>query len=48
MTFPTPSPADWKALAEKALKDRPIESLIHLDADHLAEHVDCARLLSLA
>ncbi|MFN3931938.1 MAG: methylmalonyl-CoA mutase family protein [Brevundimonas sp.] len=36
MTFPTPSPADWKALAEKALKDRPIESLIHLDADHLA------------
>ncbi|MDY6923244.1 MAG: methylmalonyl-CoA mutase family protein [Pseudomonadota bacterium] len=36
MTFATPSPADWKALAEKALKDRPIESLIHLDADHLA------------
>ena len=36
MTFPTPSPADWKALAEKALKDRPIESLIHLDADQLA------------
>jgi methylmalonyl-CoA mutase len=36
MTFPTPSPADWKVLAEKALKDRPIESLIHLDADHLA------------
>lgn len=36
MIFPTPSPADWKALAEKALKDRPIESLIHLDADHLA------------
>ena len=36
MTFPTPSPTDWKALAEKALKDRPIESLIHLDADHLA------------
>ncbi len=36
MTFPTPSPADWKALAEKALKDRPIESLIHLDPDHLA------------
>ena len=31
MTFPTPSPAD-----EKALKDRPIESLIHLDADQLA------------
>ena len=36
MTFPTPSPADWKALAEKALKDRPLESLIHLDADQLA------------
>lgn len=36
MTFPTPSPADWKALAEKALKDRPIESLVHLDVDQLA------------
>ncbi len=36
MTFPTPSPADWKVLAEKALKDRPIESLVHLDADQLA------------
>ena len=36
MTFPTPSPADWKALAEKALKDRPLESLVHLDADQLA------------
>jgi methylmalonyl-CoA mutase len=36
MTFPTPSPADWKALAEKALKDRPLESLLHLDADQLA------------
>ncbi|GAA0870498.1 methylmalonyl-CoA mutase subunit beta [Brevundimonas basaltis] len=36
MTFPTPSPADWKALAEKGLKDRPIESLVHLDADDLA------------
>jgi len=35
MTFPTPSPADWKALAEKALKDRPLESLLHLDADQL-------------
>jgi len=35
MTFPTPSPADWKALADKALKDRPIESLLHLDADQL-------------
>ncbi|NJC40336.1 methylmalonyl-CoA mutase [Brevundimonas alba] len=36
MTFPTPSPADWKVLAEKALKDRPLESLLHLDADQLA------------
>jgi len=36
MTFPTPSPTEWKALAEKALKDRPLESLVHLDADHLA------------
>jgi len=36
MTFPTPSPADWRALAEKALKDRPLESLVHLDADGLA------------
>ena len=35
MTFPTPSPADWKALAEKALKDKPLESLVHLDADSL-------------
>ena len=34
--FPTPSPADWRALAEKALKDRPLESLVHLDADGLA------------
>ncbi len=36
MTFPTPSPADWRSLAEKALKDRPLESLVHLDADGLA------------
>lgn len=35
MTFPTPSPADWKTLAEKALKDKPLESLVHLDADNL-------------
>ena len=35
MTFPTPTPAAWKALAEKALKDRPLESLLHFDADHL-------------
>lgn len=33
--FPTPSPADWRGLAEKALKDRPLESLVHLDADGL-------------
>lgn len=35
MTFPTPSPAEWKALAEKALKDKPLESLVHLDVDNL-------------
>jgi len=35
MTFPTPSPADWKTLAEKALKDKPLENLVHLDADNL-------------
>lgn len=33
--FPIPSPTDWRAEAEKALKGRPIEGLIHLDADHL-------------
>lgn len=36
MIFPIPSPADWRGLAEKALKDRPLESLVHLDADSLA------------
>ncbi|MBP8072569.1 MAG: methylmalonyl-CoA mutase [Brevundimonas sp.] len=36
MTFPIPSPADWRVLAEKALKDRPLESLVHLDPDGLA------------
>lgn len=35
MTFPTPSPAEWKTLAEKALKDKPLESLVHMDADNL-------------
>jgi methylmalonyl-CoA mutase len=35
MTFPTPTPAAWKALAEKALKDKPLEGLVHLDADQL-------------
>ncbi|WP_269515594.1 methylmalonyl-CoA mutase family protein [Brevundimonas subvibrioides] len=34
-SFPIPSPADWRAEAEKALKGRPIEGLVHLDADHL-------------
>ena len=32
-TFSIPTAADWRVLAEKALKDRPIESLVHLDAD---------------
>ncbi len=36
MTFAIPSPADWRGLAEKALKDRPLESLVHLDPDGLA------------
>lgn len=35
-TFPTPTPDQWRALAEKALKDRPLEGLVHLDADGLA------------
>ena len=34
--FPDPSPADWRGLAEKALKGRPLESLVHLDSDGLA------------
>ena len=33
--FPDPSPADWRGLAEKALKGRPLESLVHLDSDGL-------------
>ena len=33
--FPIPSPADWRVEAEKALKGKPIEGLVHLDADHL-------------
>jgi methylmalonyl-CoA mutase len=36
MTFPIPSPADWRTQAEKALKGRPLEGLVHLDADGLA------------
>jgi len=34
-SFPIPSPADWRVEAEKALKGRPVEGLVHLDADHL-------------
>ena len=34
--FPVPTPAAWRDLAQKALKERPIESLVHLDADGLA------------
>jgi len=33
--FPIPSPADWRAEAEKALKGRPVEGLVHLDVDGL-------------
>jgi methylmalonyl-CoA mutase len=36
MTFPIPSPAARRSLPEKALKGRPLESLVHLDADNLA------------
>ncbi|CAN5233784.1 methylmalonyl-CoA mutase subunit beta [soil metagenome] len=35
-TFETPTPQQWRESATKALKDRPLESLLHLDADHLA------------
>ena len=35
MTFPTPTPLEWRESAQKALKDKPLESLLHLDADHL-------------
>jgi len=35
MTFPIPTPLEWREAAEKALKDRPLESLLHLDADQL-------------
>ena len=34
-SFPIPSPADWRVEAEKALKGKPVEGLVHLDADHL-------------
>ncbi len=35
MTFPIPTPLEWREAAQKALKERPIESLLHLDADQL-------------
>lgn len=35
MTFPIPTPLEWRESAQKALKDRPVESLMHLDADQL-------------
>jgi methylmalonyl-CoA mutase len=34
--FPVPTPEQWRDSATKALKERPLESLLHLDADHLA------------
>lgn len=34
-SFTTPTPADWRTLAEAALKDRGLETLVHLDADGL-------------
>lgn len=34
-SFTTPTPADWRSLAEAALKDRGLETLVHLDADGL-------------
>jgi methylmalonyl-CoA mutase len=34
-SFATPSPADWRALADASLKDRDLASLVHLDADGL-------------
>ena len=36
MTFPAPTPEQWRESATKALKDKPLDSLLHLDADHLA------------
>lgn len=35
MSFPLPTPLEWRESAQKALKDRPLESLIHMDADQL-------------
>lgn len=34
-SFATPTPLEWREAAQKALKERPIESLLHLDADQL-------------
>ncbi|MFC5374117.1 methylmalonyl-CoA mutase family protein [Brevundimonas faecalis] len=34
--FAVPTPLEWRESAIKALKDRPLESLVHLDADQLA------------
>jgi methylmalonyl-CoA mutase len=33
--FEVPTPGQWRASAVKALKDRPLESLLHIDADQL-------------
>ena len=33
--FPTPTPEKWRESAVKPLKDKPLESLLHLDADNL-------------
>lgn len=35
MSFPAPTPEQWREAATRALKDRPLESLLHLDADQL-------------
>lgn len=35
MSFPLPTPLEWRESAQKALKDRPLESLIHMDEDQL-------------
>jgi methylmalonyl-CoA mutase len=35
-SFPSPTPEHWRELARKALKDRPLEGLVHLDLDGLA------------
>jgi len=35
MTFETPTPEQWRVAAVKALKDKPLESLLHMDGDGL-------------